>query len=176
MALALCDGLGCAALSLKKVVGWDEVGIDCIITVEKSKTACKICDAANPATDTFPGVEHGLNGSHDITLVTEEDICNMLQGTLKLFLAGPMCVDFCKLCMLHDRESYKGLKTPPGQDPRPGLDGKYGMAFRVTIRIWGWVQKYHPECRFFIENFVFDDIEFSCLSGCLHSNILLHLC
>ena len=89
MALSLCDGLGCAALSLKKV-GWEEVGIDRIIAVEKSKTARKICDAANPATDTFPGVEHGLNGSHAITQITEEDIRAMPQGTLKLFLAGPM--------------------------------------------------------------------------------------
>ena len=38
VALSLCDGLGCAALSLKKV-GWDEVGVDRIIAVEKSKTA-----------------------------------------------------------------------------------------------------------------------------------------
>jgi hypothetical protein len=29
---------------------------------------------------------------HDITLITEEDIRTMPQGTLKLFLAGPMCV------------------------------------------------------------------------------------
>ena len=33
------------------------------------------------------------------------------------------------------------------------------MTFRVTIKIWGWVQKYHPECRFFIENGVFDDMK-----------------
>ena len=69
-------------------MGWDEVGIDRIIAVEKSKTARKICDAANPATDTFPGVEHGLNGTHDITLITEEDIRTMPRGTLKLFLAA----------------------------------------------------------------------------------------
>ena len=98
------------------VMGWGEVGIDCIIAGEKSKTA----------------------------------------RTRKLFLAGPMCVDFCKPGLLPDRESYKAPKTPPGQDPRPGLDGKYGMSFRVNIKIWGWVQKHHPECRFFIENFVFD--------------------
>ena len=36
VALSLCDGLGCAALSLKKV-GWDEVGVDRIIAVEKSQ-------------------------------------------------------------------------------------------------------------------------------------------
>ena len=100
---------------------------------------------------------------HDITLITEEDIRTMPRGTLKLFLAGPMCVDFCKLRLLPDRESYKGPKTPPGQDPHPGLDGKYCMTFRVTIKIWGWVQKYHPECRFFIENVVFDDMKEDCV-------------
>ena len=51
----------------------------------------------------------------------------MPRGTLKLLLAGPECVDFCKLRLLPDRASYKGPTTPPGQDPRPGLDGKYGM-------------------------------------------------
>ena len=91
VALSLCDGAGCAALSPKKV-GWEDLEIDRIIAVEKSKTQCKICDAANPATDTFPGVEHGLNGSHDTTLITEEDIRTMPRGTLKLFLAGPECV------------------------------------------------------------------------------------
>ena len=135
------------------------VEIDRIIAVEKSKAQRKICDAANPATDTFPRVEHGLNGSHDITFITEEDIRTMLRGTLKLLLAVPECVDFCKLRLLPDRASYKGPKTLPGQDPRPGLDGKYGMAFRVTIMIWGWVQKYHPECKFCIENVVFDDMK-----------------
>ena len=158
VALSLCDGAECAALSLKKVA-WEDIEIDHIIAVEKSKTQRKIRDAVNPATDTFPGVEHGLNGSHDITLITEEDIRTMPRGTLKLFLAGPECVDVCKLRLLPDRASYKGPKTPPGQDPRHGLDGKYGMAFRVTIKIWDRVQKYHPKCKFFIENVVFDDME-----------------
>ena len=121
VALSLCDGLGCAALSLKKV-GWEEIEIDRIITVEKSKAQRKICDAANPATDTFPGVEHGLNGSHATTFITEEDIRTMPRDTLKLLLAGPVCVDFCKRRLFPDRASYKGPKTPPGQDPRPGLD------------------------------------------------------
>ena len=62
------------------------------ISYTKRNRAYKVCDAANPATDTFPGVEHGLNGKHDITLITEDDIRNMPRGTLKLFLAGPMHV------------------------------------------------------------------------------------
>ena len=33
------------------------------------------------------------------------------------------------------------------------------MEFRGTIMIWGWVQKYHPEYKFFIENVVFDDMK-----------------
>ena len=114
-------------------MGWEDIDINCIIAVEKSKTQCKICDAANPATDTFefPGVEHGLNGSHDITLIAEKDIRTMPRGTLKLLLAGPECVNFCKLRLLLDRASYKGPKTLPGQDPHPGLDGKYNMPFRI---------------------------------------------
>ena len=54
VALSLCDGAGCATLSLKKV-GWEEIVIDRIIAVEKSKTRRKICDAANSATDTWSG-------------------------------------------------------------------------------------------------------------------------
>jgi hypothetical protein len=76
VALSLCDGTGCDALSLEKV-GWEEIEIERIIAVEKSKTQRKICDAANPATDTFPVVGHGLNGSHDITLITDKDIRTM---------------------------------------------------------------------------------------------------
>ena len=72
-------------------------------------------------------------------------------------------MDFSKLRLLLvallDRASYKGPKTLPGQDPCPGLDGKYGMTFCITIMILGWVQKYHPECKFFIENVVFDDMK-----------------
>ena len=116
VALSLCDaiGAGCAALSLKKV-GREDIEIHRIIAVEKSKTQRKICDAANPATDTFPGVEHGLNGNHAITLIIEEDIRTMPRGTLKLLLARPECVNFCKLRLLPDRASYKGPTTPPGQ-------------------------------------------------------------
>ena len=33
------------------------------------------------------------------------------------------------------------------------------MPFRVITKIWGGVQKYHPECKFFIENVVFDDMK-----------------
>ena len=110
VALSLCDRAGCATISLKKV-GWEDINIGRISAVEKSKTQRKVCAAANPATDTFPGVEHGLNGCHDITLITEEDVRTMPCGTLKLLLTGPECVDFCKLCLLPDRASYKGPKT-----------------------------------------------------------------
>ena len=40
------------------------------------------------------------------------------------------------------------------------------MTFRVTILNWGWVQKYHPECKFFIENVVFDDMKEDWAEAC----------
>ena len=83
-------------------------------------------------------------------LITEEDIRTMPRDTLKPLLAGPELVDFCTCSLLPDQASYNPPKIPPGQDPRHGLDGKYGMAFRAIINIWGWVQKYHPECKVFI--------------------------
>ena len=113
LGLSLCDGAGCAALPLKKV-GWEDIELYCIIAVEKLKTQRKICDAANPATDAFPGVEHGLNGKHASTLITEQDVRTMPRDTLKLLLARPDdtgCVEFCKLRLLPDRASYKGPKT-----------------------------------------------------------------
>ena len=53
--LSLCDGAGCAAMALKKV--------DCAIAkyyaVEPDETSKLVCQHANPATDKFPGVNHG---------------------------------------------------------------------------------------------------------------------
>ena len=44
-----------------------------------------------------------------------------------------MCNDFTKLRLLPDRPDYRGPPSDPNQDPRPGLNGKYGKTFRQTI-------------------------------------------
>ena len=69
-----------------------------------------------------------------------------------------MCNDFTKLRLLPDRPDYKGPPRKPGEDPRPGLDGKYGKTFRQVIKIIGWVLKHHPNCKFLIENVDFSDM------------------
>jgi site-specific DNA-cytosine methylase len=157
IALSLMDGMGCLALTLK-AEGWARMGIDTIIAVEKNPKARKVCSAANPADGDFPGVEHGLNGKHDIYSISEEDISCLASGSIVLFSASPECNDFSKLRLLEDRPEYRGPAREPGKDPRPGLDGKHGRTFRRVIEILGWVQKHHPGVKYFIENVNFKDM------------------
>ena len=72
--------------------------------------------------------------------------------------ASGMCNDFTRLRLLPDRPGWKGPKSEPG-DPRPGLDGKYGATVRKCIEIIGWVLKYNPNAKYFMENINFSDME-----------------
>ena len=76
-------------------------------------------------------------------------------SVLKVLFASPMCNDFSKLRLLPDRKDYRGHKRRPGEDPRAGLDGKYGRTFRTVIKIIQWVLKYHPHALYFVENVEF---------------------
>ena len=129
--LSLCDGMGGMAMSLKST--GSDANFNRYISIEKSKVARKICQAANPPTETFPGVEHGIDGIHDISDITEEMIKGLPPDSIGLVSGAPMCNDHSKLRLLKDRPEYKG---PPRKkkDPRPGLDGKCGMTFRQTIK------------------------------------------
>ena len=154
--LSLCDGMGGLALSLKDQ--WASLGYTHYIAVEKSQTARKVCTAANPKDATFQGVTHGLEGHNDIFHIKEKHISSMPKDSLKLIGGAAMCNDFTKLRLLPDRPDYKGPPRKPGEDPRPGLDGKYGKTFRQVIKIIGWVLKHHPNCKFLIENVDFSDM------------------
>ncbi len=94
-------------------------------------------------------------GVHDIDDITEEMIAAIPEGVLKVLFASPMCNDFSKLRLLPDRKDYRGPKRRPGEDPRAGLDGKYGRTFRTVIKIIQWVLKYHPHALYFVENVEF---------------------
>ena len=76
------------------------------IAVENNGDSRTVCDAANPKTSTFPGVEHGLYGHNDICAIKEKHIASLPPNSLKLYGAGPMCNDFTKLRLLPDREDY----------------------------------------------------------------------
>ena len=150
------DGMGCMALALRS--RWEKLGYTRYIAIEKNKTNRMVCDAANPPDDTFPGIEHGLNGHHDIFDITEDDIKSLPKDSIGLFSFAAMCNDFSKLRLLPDRLDYKGPPRKPGVDPRPGLDGKYGKTLRKCIEILGWVMKYHPSAKVFSENVEFSDM------------------
>ena len=155
--LSLCDGMGCMALALRS--RWEKLGYTRYIGIEKNKGPRKVCDAANPKGMHFPGVEHGLNGHHDIFDITEDDIKSLPKDSVALLSFGAMCNDFSKLRLLPDRLDYKGPPRKPGVDPRPGLNGKYGKTLRKCIEILGWVTKHHPNAKFFSENVDFSDMK-----------------
>jgi hypothetical protein len=157
VALSLCDGMGCLALALKDI-GFKELGLTKYIAVEKDASARKVCEAANPQTDDFPGVVHGLNGRHDIFQIAEADIASITDQPDLLIAAGPECNDFSKLRLLPNRPGFKGPPRDPNVDPRPGLGGPHGKTFRQTIKIIGWAQKHHPDTRYFVENVEFMDM------------------
>ena len=92
--------MGGMALSLKAV---GDTNFDRYIAVEKSSSSRMACNAANPKDNTFPGVEHGLNGKHDIFNITEDDIEAMPTDSLGLLSAAPMCNDHSELRKLPDR-------------------------------------------------------------------------
>ena len=70
-----------------------------------------------------------------------------------LFCGGPLCEDFSRKRLLPD---FNGNK--PMDYPRPRLDGPKGRTFRQTIRLWVIVKELSPECKYFIENVVFNDM------------------
>ena len=137
---------------------FEDTKIKRYIAIEKQKISRKICCAANPKTAVFPGVEHGLNSKNDIFKIAEEDIASLGKDAIEVICAGPMCNDFTRLRLLPDRPGWNGPPSGPG-DPRPGLDGKYGQTVRKCIEIIGWVLKYNPNAKYFMENINFSDMK-----------------
>ncbi|MED5165657.1 MAG: hypothetical protein VX683_07480, partial [Cyanobacteriota bacterium] len=158
--LSLCDGMGGAFLSLK-ADGFARHGITSCIAVEKDAAARKVCQAANPKTSDFPGVQHGLFGKHDIFEITKADFEALRDeygpDALDLICLGPECKDQTKLRLLPDRPEYTGPKRKAGVDPRPGFNGKYGKTIRHCLLILTWALEIFPRCHYFFENVEFKD-------------------
>ena len=101
----------------------------------------------------------GLHEKNYIFEIKEEDIQSFPKNSIRLFGAGPECNDVSKLRLLPDRPGYNGPKREPGTYPSQGLAGNHGKTFRQVIKLWGWILKHHPECKFLIANVDFRDME-----------------
>ena len=152
LALSLLDGIGCSALGLRAAGLFKKARITKFASVEKDEDVRRVGAAVHQDT---PGYTQGFMGVHDIDDITEEMIAAIPEGVLRVVFASPMCNDFSKLRLLPDRKDYRGPKRRPGEDPRAGLDGKYGRTFRTVIKIIQWVLKYHPHALYFVENVEF---------------------
>ena len=152
IALSLLDGIGCALMGLVESNLLKEAAITDYASVEKDKDVRRIGAAVH---QDIPEYTQGFFGVHDIDDITEEMITAIPKDGLKVVFGSPMCNDFSKLRLLPDREDYHGPKRKPGEDPRAGLNGKYGRTFRTVIKIIQWALKHHPNVLYFVENVEF---------------------
>ena len=90
-------------------------------------------------------------GVIDVYQVTKEFLMKL--GRIVAVVGGPLCEDFSKKRLLPD---YNG--NIPETDPRPGLNGPKGRTFRQAISIIRTCLELNPDCKYFIENVVFDDM------------------
>ena len=145
--LSLCDGMGCGKISLTA----NNANYNRYIAVEISEDAKRIARNANPPTSGMPHIDHSWHSNvHDIT---EQDIEDLGQNSIKLFLAGPPCHDFSRLRLITRNRAKKKV-----HELRPGLNGPNGRVFREVIKILQWVLKHNPDCEYLIENIDFSDM------------------
>jgi hypothetical protein len=152
-ALSLCDGMSCAAISMKA----NNYKLDRYLAVEIDEDARRISQAANPKTSSFPGIDHSWHSN--VCDITEQDIRDLGAGNVKIVAFGAPCEDMSKLRLIVRRK--RNSNTTEGSrrvDPRPGLDGPKGKVFRSCIQVLIWVLKHNPDCEFFCENVKFDDM------------------
>lgn len=94
------------------------------------------------------GLKHGREWSSD----DDGDGPPDLVEEIELVRAGPRDTEAIKLARV---QMAKPKSKGKGQDPRAGLDGKYGKTFRTVIKIIQWVLKHHPKALYFVENVEF---------------------
>ena len=102
-------------------------------------------DAQAVMVDRFPEADVS-SVPRDAENITEDDVRAL--GVLHVFFASPPCTDLAPV----------KLNKRTGEDHRAGFDGATGRLFRKTIEVWGWVRKHNPNCKFVVENCVFDDM------------------
>ena len=125
-----------------------------VYSVELNSTARKIADKVNPASETFPGLDHS-HLPNDVSKITEDHIKSI--SPINMLACGAPCEDFSRLRLLPPR--HKNDKSyAKGDNPRPGLDGPKGTVLRTCIKILGWALKHNPDLKYFFENVPFEDM------------------
>ena len=81
--------------------------------------------------------------------LTEEDIIAL--GPIHLVVGGPPCQDLSKARLLPTRSGRRGKAGP-------GFKGARGALFLHFTTIIAWVRKHNPDCKFLVENVVFDHL------------------
>jgi site-specific DNA-cytosine methylase len=92
--LSLFDGMGCAALSLRKC----DASFDRYIGVENDEMARRICMNANRPDVGFPGVDHSWHSN--VCNINEQDVMDLGVGNIRMLLFGAPCEDFSKLGLM----------------------------------------------------------------------------
>ena len=146
--LSLFDGMGCLGIALTDV-GTLDLSKHKIVSSEISEKARLICDSANRDEQGNPITDH--NFPNDVMKITEKHIVD--QGKIIMFAGGAPCGDFSRKRNLRMRNGKM-----PTTDQRSGFKGKTGILFKQMLKVWHWVKKHNPECDYFIENVVFDDM------------------
>lgn len=115
--LALFDGIGCLAQSLRQV-GVPVARYEAVDNDSDGMGATTIAAFLNPASPRFAGISRSL--PQDVDKITEQHIIDM--GCIHLVAGGSPCKDLSKARMLRDRRGRPGK-------PGPGFDGPTGRLF-----------------------------------------------
>ena len=149
--LSLCDGIGCLAMVLQRI----EAKVSRFIAVETEEDARSICQNANPATATFPGVDHTWKSN--VFDIAESDIAALGFNAIKMVGLGPPCEDQSLLRLIRSKAQAEAQRRK-GVNPRPGLDGPKGAVFRRCLWLVQVVRKYNPDAEIICENPDFADL------------------
>ena len=141
--------MGCLGIALKDV-GTLDLNRHKIVSSEISGKARSVCDSANRDQQGNPFICR--NFPNDVMEITEKHIED--QGKIIMFAGGAPCGDFSRKRNLRMRNGKM-----PTTDQRSGFKGKTGILFKQMLKVWHWVKKHNPECDYFIENVIFDDMQ-----------------
>ena len=147
--LTLFDGAGGLGMSLNEL-GKLDLSQQRIVSCENHKGARLVCDSTNRKEDGSPMIDH--NWCQDVMDITEQKIVDL--GDIILVAGGAPCGDYSRKRNLRQRNGKM-----PTTDQRSGFKGKTGILFKQMVKIWRWVKKHNPNCDYFIENVVFDDMK-----------------
>ena len=144
--VSLCGGMDTLALVAKEL----SIAPSRYVSVETATAARKVGQAANPKTDTFPGIDHGW--ANDVSLITKEMVVSL--GPVSMLGMGAPCQDHSKCRLLPARfaSDRKVVK-------RPGFNGDKGKVFKQGVQVIQWMLEVNPAMIFIVENVDFSDMK-----------------